>query len=452
MIEALEILAGFFEILTDLGASVMLPIVIFILGIIFGQKIGKAFHSGLLIGVGFVGINLILDLLVGNLGPAAEAMVERFGIELGIIDVGWPASAAIAFGSQVGALIIPVALGVNIIMILFKLTKTVNVDIWNFWHFAFTGALVARLTDSLVWGLIAAAVNAAVVLVLADWTAPMVQDFYDLPNISLPHGFSAAFVPIAIPLNNLIDKIPGLKEIDADPETIQNKFGIFGQPVILGLILGLVLGVLAGYGAQEVLNLGVTMAAVMLLFPRMVKILMEGLTPLSEAAKKFMKEKFEEREIYIGLDSAIAIGHASAISTALVLVPITILLAVILPGNSVLPFGDLASLPFLVVMIIPITKGNIFRSTLIGTIVIAVGLYISTALAELHTAAAQAANFEFPEGAAMISSLIDGANPLTWILVRATGLGAWAIGLLGVLTLVAGYYVFKNYSARDDLA
>ncbi len=451
MIEILEVLAGYFDILTDLGASVMLPIVIFILGLIFGQKIGKAFHSGLLIGVGFVGINLILDLLVENLGPAAESMVERFGVELAIVDVGWPASAAIAFGSEVGALIIPLALAVNVVMILLKLTKTLNVDLWNYWHFAFTGALVARLTDSLVWGLVAAGVNAAIVLVLADWTAPIVQDFYDLPNISIPHGFSAAFVPIAIPINKLLDRIPVIKDLDADPEAVQDKLGVFGQPVILGLILGLILGVLAGYDSQEILDLGITMAAVMLLFPRMVKILMEGLTPLSEAAKAFMKKKFEDREIYIGLDSAVAIGHPSAISTALILVPITIGLAIILPGNAVLPFGDLASLPFLVVMIIPITEGNILRSTIIGTMIMAVGLYIATGLAELHTAAARAAGFEFPEGVATLSSIIDGANPLTWILVRATGLGGWAILLLGAITLILGYYVFRNFSAREDL-
>lgn len=56
----------------DLGASVFLPIIIFVMGLIFGQKPGKAFKSGLLIGIGFVGINLVLNLLVSNLGPAAK--------------------------------------------------------------------------------------------------------------------------------------------------------------------------------------------------------------------------------------------------------------------------------------------------------------------------------------------------------------------------------------------
>jgi hypothetical protein len=61
----------------DLGATVILPAAIFILGLFFGQKPGKAFRSGLTIGVAFVGIFLVVDLLTQNLGPAAQSMVDR---------------------------------------------------------------------------------------------------------------------------------------------------------------------------------------------------------------------------------------------------------------------------------------------------------------------------------------------------------------------------------------
>lgn len=48
----------------DLGATVILPVAIFFLGLFFGQKIGKAFRSALTLGVAFVGIFLVIDLLV----------------------------------------------------------------------------------------------------------------------------------------------------------------------------------------------------------------------------------------------------------------------------------------------------------------------------------------------------------------------------------------------------
>jgi PTS system galactitol-specific IIC component len=45
-------------------------------------------------------------------------LVKNAGLQLDVIDVGWPAAAAIAFASRVGALVIPIGLAVNIIMLL----------------------------------------------------------------------------------------------------------------------------------------------------------------------------------------------------------------------------------------------------------------------------------------------------------------------------------------------
>ena len=235
----------------DLGAVVMLPILIFILSMIFGEKPGRALRAGVTIGIGFIGINLVIGLLSSNLGPAAEALVKNAGLQLDVIDVGWPAASAIAFASRVGALVIPIGLAVNIIMLLTKTTKTVNVDLWNYWHFAFTGALVTAATGNLTLGMIAAAINCAIVLKLGDWTAPIVQEFYGLPGISLPHGFSAAYVPIAIPLNKLFDKIPGLNKIEINPETASKRFGVLGEPTIVGLNIGIIIGLLARYDIKD---------------------------------------------------------------------------------------------------------------------------------------------------------------------------------------------------------
>jgi PTS system galactitol-specific IIC component len=452
--------------LQGLGATVMLPIVIFFIGLILGAKAGRSFRAAVTIGVAFVGINLVIGLLVDALGGAAKAMVERIGITLNVMDVGWPAASAIAFGSAVGTWIIPLSIVVNIVMLLIRGTKTLNVDIWNFWHFAFTGSLVYAVSGNLTLSLATAALNAAIALFLADWTAPAVQEFYNVPTVSIPHGFSAAYVPIAIPLNRVIDAIPGLNRLDADPEAIQDRFGVLGEPVVLGVVIGFVLGCLAWLGQaqagsfptqlQQILVLAIKLGAVMLLMPRMVAILMEGLIPISEAAREFMKTRFAGGEFYIGLDSAILIGHASAIATALVLVPITIGLAILLSLvglNRVLPFGDLATIPFMVAMVVPITRGNIVRGVIIGTIVIAVGLMIGTSVAGLHTTAAINAAFDIPEGAAQISSICDGCNPLTWLLLNFGRIGGW-IGL-AVATVIFAVIVFiykRNPTAWERAA
>ncbi|AIQ56517.1 PTS galactitol transporter subunit IIC [Paenibacillus borealis] len=406
----------------DLGPTVILPVAIFILGLVFGQKPGKAFRSGLTIGVGFIGISLVVDLLVNNLGPAANGMVERFGVQLNVIDVGWPGSASISWASPIAAFIIPLGLLVNVIMLVTKTTKTMNVDIWNFWHFTFTGACVYALTQSIVLGLIAAVIFQIVVLKIADWTAPMLEDYFDLPGISVPTGSTVSYAILGIPLVKLVQKIPGINRLHADPDSIQKRFGVFGEPIFMGLVLGIGLGALAGYNVGEVIKVGMSMGGVMFLMPRMVKILMEGLMPVSESAREFLRRKFGAENVYIGLDAAVAIGHPSVIATALILVPITVALAVFLPGNKVLPFVDLATIPFIVAFIVGAAKGNIIHSVIVGTIVIGLSLYMATDLAPLHTQMAVDAHFNMPEGTAQISSIDQGGNLINYVIYKAFAL------------------------------
>jgi galactitol PTS system EIIC component len=436
-------------VLLDLGASVVLPVFIFLIGLILKVKPGQAFRAGLTVGIGFVGINLVINLLVESLGPAAKDMVKQWGLDLNIIDVGWPATSAIAFGSAVGALAIPIGLLVNLGMLLFGLTRTLNIDMWNLWHIAFTGALVTIMTDDFVLGVLTAIVHAILLLVLGDLSAKHISDYYGYQNITFPHGTSAPYYLIALPLEKLFNRIPGFRDWKADPETIQKRLGIFGESTVLGLILGILIGFLAGWEAEEVLGLGVKTAAVMLLLPRMVALLMEGLIPISEAAEQFVRKRFPGRELYIGMDSALAVGHPAAIAASLIMVPIVLAMAVIVPGNQVLPFGDLATIPFIVCMMVPIFRGNVIRTVIGATVSLAFGLLLATSIAPLFTTAAKNAGFDMPAGAAAVSSLVDGAVPTTAIFIFGAKLGYAGIIGIGALTLAAAYLLNRRRSLAE---
>jgi len=428
----MEAIKSIFDFLTGLGSPVMLPIVIFILSLILGQKLSRAFVSSLTVGVGFIGLGLVITLLFQALGPATDALVKSTGLQLTSLDVGWGVAAAIAFGTAVGSLVFIVALGVNLIMLLLNWTKTLNVDMWNYWHYAFTGSLVYLVSGgNLLLGLIAAAIHALVALLIADWIAKDVQSFFKLPGISIPQGWAITSVPIIKVLNWIVEKVPGLRDIYWDSETLQKRLGIFGQPIIMGAILGLLFGILA-YGINpagmtfnevlgKVLMLSVQMAAVMLLIPRIIAIFMEGLTPVSEAARTFMQKRFAGREFYVGLDSAILIGHPITIATGILLIPITLLLAAILPGNTTLPAADLAATAFFVCMVPPLTRGNFFRSVLYGILIMTMVLYISSAFAPLLTQIARNIGYAIPEGAVQITGL-SGGNWIAWVLTTISRL------------------------------
>lgn len=402
----------------NLGASVVMPLIITILGLILGQKFSKAFRSGMTIGVGFIGINLVIGLMGDFVSPAAQAMVERFGMNLSVIDVGWPVSSSIAFATRIVPFVFIVCFVLNIIMLATNTTKTLNIDIWNYWHFILTGSLVQFLTGSMIAGVVASGVTFVIIMKMADFSAPRVQEYFGLPGVSLPHTETVSWAPLCILLDKVYDKIPGINKIHFDGDTIQEKFGIIGDPMVLGLILGAGIGALAGYDSSAIITLAVNMAAVMFILPRMVKILMEGLMPLSEDAKKFMAKKFPGKEVNIGMDAAIATGSPMVISASLIMIPVTLALAVLLPGNKLLPLVDLATLPFFMIWPVVASKGNLFRSLITGTLMMIAILYIGTNLAPTVTQIAHSTGFAFPKGASSVSSLDVGAHLVPYVIYK----------------------------------
>ncbi|MDI7659050.1 PTS galactitol transporter subunit IIC [Cronobacter universalis] len=400
----------------DLGPTVMLPVVIIIFSKLLGMKAGECFRSGLHIGIGFVGIGLVIGLMLDSIGPAAKAMAEHFEINLHVVDVGWPGSSPMTWASQIALVAIPIAIVVNIAMLLTRMTRVVNVDIWNIWHMTFTGAMLHLATGSYWIGILGVAAHAAFVYKLGDWFAKDTRDYFGLEGMAIPHGTSAYLGPIAVLVDTLIDKTPGLNRIHFSADDVQKRFGPFGEPVTVGFVMGLVIGLLAGYDVKGVLQLAVKTAAVMLLMPRVIKPIMDGLTPIAKQARKRLQAKFGSQEFLIGLDPALLLGHTSVVSASLIFIPLTILIAVVVPGNQVLPFGDLATIGFFVAMAVAVHQGNLFRTLISGVIIMSMTLWIATQTIGLHTQLA--ANAGALKAGGQVASMDQGGSPVTWLLIQ----------------------------------
>ncbi len=111
----------------------------------------------------------------------------------------------------------------------------------------------------------------------------------------------------------------------------------------------------AGYDVSAAVSLAIKVSAAMLLLPKMIEILVQGLLIVRDAAEAKLKAKFRG-DFYIGMDTALLIGEPSVLATGLLLIPMAVVLSIILPGNRVLPFVDLASLMFLLAMVTPFCK------------------------------------------------------------------------------------------------
>ena len=399
-----------FSYIIGLGAAVMMPIIFTILGVCIGINFSKSLKSGLYVGVGFVGLGVITGLLTSSLGPALAQVVEIYGLELKVFDMGWPAAASVAYNTTVGAFIIPVCLGVNLLLLLAGCTRTVNIDLWNYWHFAFIGAVVYFLTHNIGWGFFAAIICYIVTLVMADLTAKKFQKFYPgMEGISIPQPFCQGFTPFAIVIGKVLDKIPGFDKLNIDAEGMKKKFGLFGEPLFLGVIIGIIIGCLACKDSQELvdnipatLGLGIKMGAVMELIPRITSLFIEGLKPISEATRELIAKKFgADKEFYIGMSPALVIGHPTTLIVSLLLIPVTLILAVVLPANQFLPLASLAGMFYVFVMVLPYTNGNVVKSFIVGLVVMAIGLYFVTLMADNFTSAAHEVSAAHPDDKAV---------------------------------------------------
>ena len=401
-----------FGYIIGLGAAVMMPIIFTILGVCIGIKFSKALKSGLLVGVGFVGLSVVTALLTSSLGPALSQVVEIYGLQLKVFDMGWPAAAAVAYNTSVGAFIIPVCLGVNLLMLLTKTTRTVNIDLWNYWHFAFIGAVVYFASDNIWWGFFAAIICYIITLIMADYTADKFQGFYDkMEGISIPQPFCAGFGALSCKNGQeLVDKIP------------------------------------------YILGLGIKMGAVMELIPRITALFIEGLKPISDATRELIAKKFKGAVgLNIGMSPALVIGHPATLVVSLLLIPVTILLAVILPGNQFLPLASLAGMFYLFPLVLPITKGNVVKTFIIGLVVLTIGLYFVTDLAPYFTQAAHDVYEKTQDAAVNIPAGFEGgaldfaSSPFAWVIFHLTYSLKW-IGS-GILVLCTLFLMIMNRRA-----
>lgn len=459
-----------FSYIIKLGAAVMMPIIFTILGLCIGIRFGEALKSGLKVGVGFVGLSIVTALLTSALGPALDTVVDIYHLQLHVFDMGWPAAASVAYNTAVGAFIIPVCLGVNLLMLFTKTTRTVNIDLWNYWHFAFIGAIIYFASGSLAWGFFGAIVCYIITLILADMTAKKFQNFYkDMDGISIPQPFCAGFVPFAWAINKGLDKIPGIGKLEIDAEGLKKKFGLIGEPLFLGVVVGIGIGCLTcGSWAEIVdkipyiLGLGIKMGAVMELIPRVTVLFIEGLKPISDATRSLIARKFKGAEgLNIGMSPALVIGHPTTLVVSILLIPVTLALAVVLPGNEFLPLASLAGMFYVFPLVLPFTKGNVVKTFIVGLVVIIMGLYMVTNLAPAFTLAAKDvfANtgdsaVAIPEGFAG-GSLDFASSPLAWIIYQATENLRWiGSGILVVLTMAMMWWnrvhIIRNQKAMIE--
>ena len=382
----MELLANIINGFLGIGSVAMLPVMICIMGMIFGMKFPRALKSGLLVGIGFIGLNLVFGNLRTTITPVVNSFVEQ-GSGFSIVDAGFPGLAAAAWATPFAFVLVPLIFLLNLLLVRIKFTKTMNVDIWNYWHFLFSGAMVYVLTNSVILGALATLGLSVVALKVSDKFAPMWQKELGIDGTSCTTLFNiTGILPTMLLVNKLIDKIPKLNKIDVSLDKFHEKFKDFGDPTIIGVVVGLVMALMSRQPITTIPAIAVGVAAAIVLLPRMISLLMEGLNPIAAVVReRVKKQQGEDADIIIGLDSAVACGANGAVPAALLMIPIAIILAIILPGNRYLPYTLLPALTYTAGFATIVSKGNVFRTIILTSFAVILIVYASTFTAQVVT-------------------------------------------------------------------
>jgi PTS system galactitol-specific IIC component len=383
----------------------LLGAIMMVVGLAVRMGFTKSLTAGLKIAVGFVMIQQMVRLITQNMFPAMQAVVERTGLDLEILDVGAHAVGVAALGTDIGLFIIPLGFALNIILLLIGVTKTLNTDLGALWQTAFGGTVVALMTNSPLLGWVTAIALITIMLMGADRQQKKLSELGEMPGASFSNCTAVGQYFFASVLNKVYDKVlPFLKDKRIETSDLEERVGIYGKPIVVGLVVGVLIAILAGYDFFGVLGLGAIIAAILYSYPFFSKTLQDGLRMVAAGGRDYFEERFGGRQIFVGVNW-FALLKPEALEIGLLLMPITLLLAAILPGMRVLPLTDLAYLFSAVTIVVVYTKGDLLRSFIMGIIAVILSLYLAQWYAPYATEIVAEFGQGLPEGSTKVSAL-----------------------------------------------
>ncbi|MBB2480314.1 PTS galactitol transporter subunit IIC [Bacillus sp. APMAM] len=441
------------KVFDTFGAPIFVPVVIFFIALILRVKPKKAFYSALYAGIALEGFTLLLNAFIPIIMPVVQGMVKNTGVKLPVFDFGWQATSIVAYSTKIGMIFIGLALLLQIILFLVKWTNIFQPgDLWNNYSYMIWGSMIYLITKNIWLALGCMIVLNLYSLLFSEMLAKRWSTYFHYPNCTIVQLHHVGTVPFGIGMNWVLNKL-GANKINLSPEVLQKRLGIIGEPITLGLILGLLIGILgnikhlgelASWG--QITTVAISTGAVMAIFPKVAGIFSQAFLPLTESAKKQAKKSGgKSREWYLGVNDAMGYGESATLISGIILIPIMVLLAIILPGNKVLPLVDLIALPYMVQGLVAIMNGNILKVLISGAIWFSIGLYIATYTAPMFTDVASSVGVVIPAGALMITSFGLLTKPIAGLIFLAFLSQSWVFITLVVFIYFASYFFYKKY-------
>ncbi|GAA0747234.1 PTS galactitol transporter subunit IIC [Clostridium oceanicum] len=451
----IEVANKVFKPLIDLGAPPMMLVVLTIIALFMRVKLSKALEGGIKLAIALTAMGAIIGILTNAFAPALQAFVKSTGIQLSITDVGWAPLATITWGSVYTLYFLLILIIINIIMLVTNKTDTLDVDIFNVWHPAIVGLITMYYSNNnLVLATALVALIGVMKFINADLMKPTFNDLLNMPSSNPTTTTHLNFMlnPIIMVFDKIFDKVfPFIDKYDFDAATLNKKIGFWGSKFAIGVYLGVFVGLLGRQPAKEIFTLAFTGGMCLELFSSVGSWFIAAVEPLSQGITNFMSKKLKGRTFNIGIDWPFIAARAEMWAAANILAPIMLVMALVLPGNKILPLGGIIAIGLTPALLV-VTRGKIIRMIIVGTLMLPVFLWSGTAIAPFVTNTAKAVG-AFPKGLAsstMIThSTLEGpVEKFIAIIVGRAGAGAMRDILMALGVIVVYILLFVWYRAQ----
>ena len=172
---------------------ITVPIIIFIICLIFKAPVKKAFMSAVLIGVGLKGMAFITSAFGSVLSELVNKLIENTGLNLPALDVGWQAVASVAYSTNIGMMFIGVGLIFQIIIFLVKITDIFQPsDLWNNYSIIVWGSMFYQIKKNMLMAFVLMLFINLVTLLIAEVVQKRWSTYYNYPGCAMiaPHHLS----------------------------------------------------------------------------------------------------------------------------------------------------------------------------------------------------------------------------------------------------------------------
>ena len=433
-----------FQFLIGLGGAALTSIFIIVISLIIGVKLSKSLEGGLRIGIALAGMSAIISLLTNEFGPSLKAFSQRTGSALDIVDLGWAQMAVITWGSIYTMGFAVICVLINLFMLFFKKTNTMNVDLFNVWHLSIIGMLVLYYTNNnFLIAVLFVGVIYIMMLINADLMKPKLNELLSYSDTTVTATAHPSFLlnPLVMFLNTIIDKLfPFIDRFDFNAQQLNKKVGFWGSSFAVGIYLGVFIGVLGQESVAKIVSMAFIGAVCLELFGVIGGWFGPAMEPISDGIIDRMHKR-NSRKLNVGVDWSIVAVRPEIWAVANIIAPILMVVAIFLPGNRTLPLGGII-MTALVPSLLFVTGGKVIRMSIMGAILTPLYLWASTAIADFMTSTSVQLDV-FPKGLSKNSLFTSiEAIPMEKIMTVLFGETYKNPNIKGVFVLVALIVVY----------